>query len=495
MTTIEPPRRDNLAAAPLLFSAGCAIAAVGLVIDVGSLGLAIGACLLAAAVVVRRPTFSWKRVLVALVLVILFVPIRRYEFTGDLPFQLEPYRLLVALIFAGWAASLLTDPRVRLHRSGFEGPLALLVGAALMSIVANPTRLDAYEPIVLKAFTFFLSFVVVFYVIVSVARTPAIVDALVKTLVGGGSVVALLAMVEARFGHNPFTGLDAVLPLVVPDAGEDIIRGSATRAYGPAEHPIALGAALVMLVPLAVYLARTSSARWWVPLGVLVLGALATVSRTGGVMLLVICLVFLALKPRETKRLWPLVVPLLVATHFLLPGTLGSLRSAFFPEGGLVAQQREQGVNCDSGGRIADVGPTLDEVGKKPFFGYGYGTRIVTGPERNACILDNQWLGTLVELGIVGVLAWLWLFISVLRRLGGKSKDDDSPRGWLLVAASASIIAYAVGMASFDALGFVQVTFLLFVILGLGAAAAAVERRPGDALSRLQRDDLAPATS
>ena len=62
--------------------------------------------------------------------------------------------------------------------------------------------------------------------------------------------------------------------------------------------------------------------------------------------------------------------------------------------------------------------------------------------------------------------------MTVLRRLGRASKRDDSPLGWLLVAITAGIAAYAVGMFTFDALGFVQVTFLLFVLLGLGAAAA-----------------------
>jgi O-antigen ligase len=193
-------------------------------------------------------------------------------------------------------------------------------------------------------------------------------------------------------------------------------------------------------------------------------------------MLVVVGVVFLALKPHETRRLWPLVVPVLVATHFLLPGALGSVRHAFFPEEGLIAEQRDQGTNCDSGGRIADIGPTLDEVKKRPLLGYGYGTRIVTGPERNACILDNQWLGSLVELGVVGVFAWLWLFLSVLRRLGRGAKSDDSPGSWLLVAVTASVTAFAVGMASFDALGFVQVTFLLFILLALGAAAVEDDR-------------------
>ena len=38
---------------------------------------------------------------------------------------------------------------------------------------------------------------------------------------------------------------------------------------------------------------------------------------------------------------------------------------------------------------------------------------------------------------------------------------------------TASVIAYAVGNFTFDALGFSQVTFMLFIVLGLGAAARA----------------------
>ncbi len=133
--------------------------------------------------------------------------------------------------------------------------------------------------------------------------------------------------------------------------------------------------------------------------------------------------------------------------------------------------------DCSSSGRVADIGPTLEEVGKKPFLGYGFGTRITTGPDANACILDNQWLGTLLDVGIIGVAR---LAVAVpspwCGGSGGRAKHDDSPTGWLLVGVTASVTAYAVGMLTFDALGFFQVTFLLFIILGLGAAARGRER-------------------
>src|SRR5438105_2027416 len=80
-------------------------------------------------------------------------------------------------------------------------------------------------------------------------------------------VIAALAVVERRTGFNPFNHLSGFIPgLQFRGAfGTDsLLRAGRLRVYGPAEHPIALGAALVMLIPLAVYLAHSSGKRrWW----------------------------------------------------------------------------------------------------------------------------------------------------------------------------------------------------------------------------------------
>src|SRR5918999_231790 len=389
------PRPDVAASLALV---GAALLAIGLAFALGGIVFAVplAVLLLGTALLFQRPYVAWNGVLAFLVLVILFVPIRRYRFPADLPFELEPYRVLVAGIVAFWIFSLLSDSRVRFRPSGFDGPLLLILFAVLASVAVNMARYRAYESNVLKAITFFLSFLLVFYFVVSVVRTRASMNALIKVLVGGGAVVALLAVVEARAGFSPFTRLESIVPFLEPVSVVSALdRGGATRALGPAEHPIALSAALVMLVPLAIYLVRTAGARWWLAFAALLLGVLATASRTGIVMLIVVAVVFLALRPRETKRLWPLLVPLLVVTHFAVPGTLGSIKHAFLPEGGLIEQQKSTEFGCDSSGRLADIGPTLDEVSRKPFFGHGYGTRVTTGKDSNACVLDNQWLGTL----------------------------------------------------------------------------------------------------
>jgi O-antigen ligase len=196
-------------------------------------------------------------------------------------------------------------------------------------------------------------------------------------------------------------------------------------------------------------------------------------------MFLVVAVVFIWLRPRETRRLWPAIFPILLAIHFVLPGTLGALKQSFVPAGGLVAQQKSQAGKSGSG-RIADLGPGLREWSHSPLVGEGFGTRVVDattkGPQAN--VLDDQWLQSLLETGAVGFFGWLWLFCRAVRRFGKEAKQDDSERGWLLTALAAGVAAYAVGMMTYDAFSFIQVTFLLFIFIGLGSALLAERPTP-----------------
>lgn len=433
-----------------------------------------------------RPVFvTWPRMISALILVILFIPIRRYALPASLPFQLEPYRILVALIVVVWIASLLVDRRTRLRRTGFEAPLLLIVGSVFASLLANPGRVGQLSAEVDKKLMFFLSFVLVLYLTASVIRRLDNIDFLTKTLVGGGAVVAFFAIVEARTGFNVFNHLSRAIPVLQWTdelSGPDMKRyGSAKlRVFASAQHPIALSAAFVMLTPLAVYLAhRTRQKRWMLAAFLLAAACASTVSRTGIMMFLVVILVFLWLRPRETKRLWPAIFPALVVIHFALPGTIGALKNSFLPPGGLVAEQQSMAGESGSG-RLADIGPALQEFKRQPLVGQGFGTRVVdqdaTGPKAN--ILDDQWLGTLLEVGALGAFGWLWLFVRVVRRFGAEAKRDESSRGWLLAAIAAGVAAYAVGMLTYDAFSFIQVTFLLFIFVGIGAALAAEQPMP-----------------
>ena len=431
----------------------------------------------------RRVRISWVAMVAALVLVVMFIPIRRYSLPGALPFELEPYRLLVIVVVTGWVAALLVDPRVTLKPTGLRGPLLLLVVSVIGSIAVNPAGVSAEQTQVVKSLTFLVSFLLVLVLIVSVINTRADVDRILKVLVGSGAIVAVFAIIESRIDYNVFNDLGRVIPFLrlqdVPDVPG---RGARLRVFASAQHPIALSAAMVMLVPLAAYLAvRTSRRLWWVAGGLMIVAAVATISRTGILMLFVILVVFAVLRPADARRALPIGLPLLIMMHLAIPGALGSLHDAFVPKGGLVAEQESDPGELGSG-RVADLGPALDQAARQPVLGEGYGTRITDNNQAKANILDNQWLGTLLETGIVGVFAWIWLFARTVRRLGARARSDPGgDLGLLMTGLAASITAFAVGLFTYDAFSFIQVTYIMFILVALSSVLLRITDDPVEA--------------
>jgi hypothetical protein len=431
---------------------------------------------------------SWRALLGLTVLTILFVPIKRYTLPASLPFNLELYRLVVAIVFVAWLTSLLIDRRVRFRASGFEAPLLAFILVIVLSLVVNTSRANAVGRDLQKGLTFFASYFLVFYLVVSLLRSARDIDFLAKLLAGGGAVLGFFAVFESATHFNVFNHLKTVLPIMNYDASQaPVLFRGAIRAYGSGQHPIAFGAALAVLLPFAVYRAWAfGQRRWWGAAGLILLGLLASRSRTGILMLLIVVLVFVVLRLSYVKRLWPAIIPAMILIHFALPGALGTIKSSFFPSGTTIIQQQQ---NAQVGsGRLATLGPALDhEFKRNPILGEGFGTRVVT-PDANVAvpngpILDDQWLGVLLETGVAGTLAFVWIFVRAMRRMGRLAKRDYSPRGWLLVATTAGVAAYGVGMFTYDSFSFIQVTFLFWIVLAIGAAAVLSKREEWEDLA------------
>jgi polysaccharide biosynthesis protein PslJ len=428
--------------------------------------------LLASVAVFLSKAIRWESLVALLIGVIFFIPIKRYTLPAALPFNLEPYRILVAAIVAVWLVALLVDPRVRLRRSGYDAPIIAFLLVALFSLVVNPGRLrqPGVSVEAIKTLTFFLSFVLVFYVVVSVVRSRAVVDLLVKGMVGSGAVVAAFAVIENRTGYNIFDHL-GFLPLLTfhnPNLTvASLDRGGGVRVYASAQHPIALAAVLVMLIPLGVYLARTNHRyAWGGATAVMALGAAATVSRTAVLMLAIELIVLLIVRPREGVRVLAAVPFALVLALIVAPNSVKGLYDAFAPHGGLIQQQTQIVAGSPNASpRLADLGPSLHQFAHHPILGIGFGTRVLP----TDYILDDQWLGSLLEIGAIGVFVLVWLFHRSLLRLGRVARSDASPRGALCAAFAASVAAFGAGMLTFDAFSFIQVTYVFFVVLALGA--------------------------
>ena len=422
----------------------------------------------------RTFRIEWRSLVGFLLLVVLFVPPRRYAFPISLPFELDPYRLVVLGLVLLVLFTALSDEHFRFRTSGLEAPLLLFAVAVAGSLAANPERFSVYESEVTKTLAVLVGFFVVFYLVVNLIRTREACQTALEILVLGGAVLAVLAVVEQKTGWSPFLGLDRYLPFLRSTGAGDLqlIRDGTARVFGSSEHPIAFGALLVMLAPVAAALAvQTRKRIWMVCLALLVLGSFATGSRTAVLMLLSWGLLLLTLRWTEMKRFIPLALVSVALISFVMPGTLGALGASFRDPAGALEQQELNPDDPTSAGRVADLGPSLQEAGQRPLLGVGIGTRIVIGERKNARLLDNQWLGTLLEAGLLGVLGLLWLLGRFVVRLSVASFRTGED-GVLFAALAAAVFSYMVGMFTYDALSFTQVTVVLFVLLGIGSSLA-----------------------
>src|SRR5205807_9166712 len=111
----------------------------------------------------RPAVVGWDRLIGVILLVVFFVPIGRYELPASLPFNLDLYRIVVALCVLAWVTSLLIDPEVLTVRTAFDRPLTLILICVAGSELTNPGRVEAYSSYVVKGLMFFGSYMLVYY--------------------------------------------------------------------------------------------------------------------------------------------------------------------------------------------------------------------------------------------------------------------------------------------------------------------------------------------
>lgn len=492
----ESIRQERILWAAVAFLAAAAIGSTA--VQFQATPVLLGGVTCFVIVAYRETLLAWRTLLGVVLLTILFIPIRRYTIGGGLPISLEPYRLIIAVVLMGWGGALLVDPKVRWRPTIVDRPIAALFVSVVAGLALNIGWISStgITSEVIKQLSFFVSFLLVMYFVASTMSSRESVDRIVKVLVFGGTFVAIAGLIEWKTHNNLFNYLQRGIPILQLDPSAIVgppARGGRVRAYASAQHPIALGAMLVLLMPLAVYLYwRTTKLVWMGCAGLMTMGALATGSRTAATMLVAELLVFFWLKRQETVRLLPMLLPLVLVCQIAMPGTLGTFRAILFPEKGLISEQ--QGAAGTSGsGRIADLGPSLKIWWRKPWLGQGFGSRLTseTDKKKNADILDNEWLSMLLKVGLIGILALAWMYVRAVRALGRLARSDTEADGKLAACLAAGITSFAIGMITFDAFSFIQVTFLSFILIGLGSVLISLQTGEGRDLSQRPAEGLA----
>ncbi len=245
--------------------------------------------------VFHRVVLSWTAMLFVLVGgIVLFIPIRRYALPIPVGFALEPYRVVIAgLLIALVIAFFLRDTRER-KRVLWTWPVAIFLWTMLASLLFNVTSLVESGLVQAGGFsnlgqlTFLLSVVFITRQLLSTERITMIV--LNVIVLGGGAFIGFFAFVERVTRENVFLLLGNFLPLQLLRDDAESLRAGGSRAFGSAQHPIALAVLFCMIIPLAVYLMKYSP---WPPrfeqtrrilyigaIGIMLVGMLAAVSRT-----------------------------------------------------------------------------------------------------------------------------------------------------------------------------------------------------------------------
>ncbi|MBN2624547.1 MAG: O-antigen ligase family protein, partial [Acidimicrobiales bacterium] len=234
------------------------------------------------------------------------------------------------------------------------------------------------------------------------------------------------------------------------------------RPAGTATHPIEFGCVIALVLPLAVHLARFDGDRpWtrrWLPVAALAMGVPVAVSRSavlGAVVVAVV--VFAGMDPKDRPRALGAAAAFVVAVYATTPGLLGAIRNLFV----------HAGSDTSITHRTSDYDVVADYVRASPWLGRGPGTFL----SNDYIVLDNQYLLSAVEIGLVGAaIVVAYLVATAFLGRGARLRTADPAVRDLGQALAATGLAAVVTAFTFDAFSFLMYAGL--VPLGLGIAGA-----------------------
>lgn len=413
----------------------------------------------------KRMRRDGRGLLVALAVVLFVIP-SRDVFAGS-GLAITPAVALSFLILALWIGGRLM-PGV--HPALSKNPVAIALGVYLLVIVLSAAGAgsmfhtpDESRGLVRGIVTMVavLGSTVVLTDVLTISGVKRVITVMCWCATG----LSLVGIVQFKLGTNVSDFLLHIPGLRATFSQNFILsRSIFRRPSGTAEHPIEFGVVLASVLPLAVYRAFGAKTRiqaqWrWISAVVILVGAAMSLSRGAFIAIAAAGIVMVTTwKGRRIANVAIAGALVFASLRVLIPGLVGTMISLFLH---LSSDPSIQGRTQD----YAIVGGTIKD---HPLIGRGFGT-FIPGPND---LLDNQYLGTIVETGFVGLAALLLVFIVAFmcargaRRVCGADRDTAD----LAQALAGSIAGCAVYFATFDALSFPMARGVTFLLVGCAGA-------------------------
>lgn len=306
-----------------------------------------------------------------------------------------------------------------------------------------------------------------------------------RALVWGGafcSVVALLQFlltldVTSYLRMIPGFSLDQAVGAVTI-----ISRGGLNRVSGTATNPIEFGVVAAMLLPLALYLAmhdtQRTGVRRWLPV-ICIAAALPTSISRSAVLAAALALGVLIVCLRSAARLTAIAaVPAAVAAIYVAsPRLIATFKYYILA-----------GTSDDSiAHRIDNYPYAAHLISQHLLLGQGGGT-YVAGPYVNlglSHILDNEYLDTAIELGLIGLAVFIFYMLRpFLAALTARRHTSDPRIRDLCAALAGSSLAGFACSATFDSFGFPMFLNVEALVTGLVGAVWLLVHRTNEAACR-----------
>jgi len=295
---------------------------------------------------------------------------------------------------------------------------------------------------------------------------------LLRAIVVCGSAVALVGIVQFLFHYDPVPHLRPPGMHFTAFNSSILGREGLSRAAGTTAHPIEFGVFCAMVLPLAIHIAfqATQSGRrrnfWWTCVGLIGGGLMFSVSRSAILGLTAAGLVLFVGWPAR-RRVWMAVASLgfLVVIKIASPGLLGTFLSLF----------QNAGQDDSVQWRTHDYATAKELISQHLWLGRGIGTWYAPKHE----VFDNQYLLTLVDSGVIGLVTLLGIFIAAIyaafrvRLLCLGLPDAGATVGSdrdLALSLAASLFVIFPAFATFDFEAFPTVSSLAFLLAGICGA-------------------------
>ena len=291
-------------------------------------------------------------------------------------------------------------------------------------------------------------------------------DTVLRRLVLAGGIAAFVGILQFVTGAAIVDVIQ--IPGLTPNTSLTSIydRNGFTRAAGTSSHPIEFGVVLAMVLPLALHFALTdrnrSALARWLPVALIAVAVPITISRSALVGVVVALAVLIPTWPAGRRRVsYVVIAGAVVAIYVTIPGMLGTLTRLF----------TDISTDGSARSRTDSYSLALEFIERNPLFGRGLSTFL---PQYR--ILDNQYLGLLIEVGFIGTIALLALFaVAIMSAWASRRSSRDDTTRSMAQALTAMVAAGAVSFATFDSFGFPQASTLVFLAVGcIGALANTV---------------------